>query len=404
MLRSALIIVGASAQDLFLAKSLNLMASDCSSRSSPSDEPFEQLCYLLKKNRDTYDISWAPPHVPPATFQDHIPYDLVAQFLLGASAEQLNSTYVFHEHSELLAPAIPSKGQITAENWQKHVGENAQNPSILYSDYVEFYRAEVKSLGAKAAMERFLPALVDGVFGKLFHGMQTLGWGYGMTGDEDMVAQGLAWMSTAFAPPAPLSEKPSATDLAATLVAMHKDERLPVYPGDPTMFYEVYLADLIANHSRVLAEYDLRVADEVSEKEAHDLAAHMADTVMNQFAAYNFSHFTNVHFSGSVFAMDKLMDFTDSRSRAVLLRRMWQAVVYNFAIQSRPSTELPPVDAELPTWEQILARSFNQTDVHVHELVYYTMKQPHPSISDERLRQCAHRALRLFEQGGDWDF
>ena len=51
---------------------------------------------------------------------------------------------------------------------------------------------------------------------------------YGMTGDEDMVAQGLAWMSTAFSPPAPLSDKPEQTDLAATLKAMHADDRLPV--------------------------------------------------------------------------------------------------------------------------------------------------------------------------------
>ena len=89
---------------------------------------------------------------------------------------------------------------------------------------------------------------------------------------------------------------------------------------------------------------------------------------MNQFAAYNFSHFTNVHFSGAVFAMGKLLGFTDGRSRAVLLRRiMWQAVVYNFAIQSSPSTELPPLDAELPSWDAILARgSLLQADGSSH--------------------------------------
>jgi hypothetical protein len=404
MFRLTPLLVGASAQDLFLSKSLNIQGSDCSSRSAPSSDPFEQLCYLLKRNRDTYDISWAPPHVPPATFQDHIPYDLVAQFLLGASAEQLNSTYVFHEHSEMLAPAMPSTGNITEQNWQKHIGENAENPSILYSDYVDFYRQQLRRMGAQGTMQKFLPHLVDGVFGKLFHGMQTLGWGYGMTGDEDMVAQGLAWMSTAFSPPAPLSTDPDQTDLRAVLNAMHADDRLPVYPGDPTMFYGVYLADLIANHSTVLAEYDLLIDDEVDEADAQNLAAHMADVGMNQFAAYNFSHFTNVHISGAVFAMGKLLGFTDGHSRAVLLRRMWQAIVYNFAIQSRPSTELPPLDADLPSWDDILARSFNQTDPHVHELTYYTMKQDHPSISDERLRQCADRALKLFESGGAWDF
>jgi len=400
---SALLLSSALAQDLFLSKSPNLLSDSCSSRSTPSQDPLEQLCYLLKKNRDTYDISWAPPYVPPATFQDHIPYDLVAMYLNGATADQLNATYVFHEHSEGLVPAIASSGAITKANFAEHIGENWKNPSILYSDYVEFYRTEMQTLGAEGTMSKYLPYLVDGVLGKLFHGMQTLGLGYGMTGDKDMVAQGLAWMSTAFSPPAPLAASPTATNLTQVFADMHQDERLPVYPGDPTMFYGVYLGDLIANHSATLAEYDLRVEDDMELEAALALAQHMSDAVMKQFAAYNFSHFTNVHYSGSVFAMKQLLRFADGKSRAVLLRRMWQAIVYNIGIQSRPSPELPPLDEDLPSWAELRKRTFDQTDVHLHELLYYTSQDEH-HLPDELLRQCMDRALRLFESGGDWDF
>jgi hypothetical protein len=392
------------AQDLFLARtSPNLFSESCSSRATPSEQPLEQLCYLLKKNRDTYDISWAPPYVPVATFQDHIPYDLVAQYLLGASAQQLNNTYVFHEHSEGLMPAIPSSGAINETNWMEHIGENAMNPSVLYSDYVDFYREQVQKQGARATLHNYLPSLVDGVFGKLFHGMQTLGWGYGMTGDIDMIAQGLAWMSTAFSPPAALSAAPKQSNLTSVFEQMHEDTRLPNYTGDPTMFYGVYLTDLIVNYSTVLTDYDLLVSDSISLVDAEELAQQMSDAVMNVFAAYNFSHFTNVHYSGSIFAMKKLLAYGDSKTRAVLLRRMWQAIVYNYGIQSHPSPALPPLEDEQPTWENILERSFNQTDVHIHELTYYTMKEHH-NIDDKRLRQCADRALRLFENGGDWSF
>lgn len=404
MNRVALVVSSVWGQDLFLAPTNpNLFSESCSARSTPSDKPLEQLCYLLKRNRDTYDISWAPPYVPAATFQDHIPYDLVAQYLLGATADQLNKTYVVHEHSEGLMPAIPSSGAIDSENWMEHIGENAQNPSILYSDYVEFYREQVAKNGPRSTLRSFLPSLVDGVFGKLFHGMQTLGWGYGMTGDRDMIAQGLAWMSTAYAPPAALASDPQQLNLTSVFQQMHEDDRLPNYPGDPTIFYGVYLSDLIVNYSSVLSEYDLLVSDSISLEESEKVAQHMSDSVMEVFAAYNFSHFTNVHYSGSIFAMKKMLAYGDANTRAVLLRRMWQAIVYNFGIQSRPSPALPPLDDDLPSWDNILARSFNQTDVHIHELTYYTMKESH-DIDDARLRQCADRALRLFESGGQWEF
>merc|ERR1712178_161760 len=119
---------------------------------------------------------------------------------------------------------------------------------------------------------KYLPHLVDGVFGKLFHGMQTLGWGYGMTGDVDMIAQGLAWMSTAFSPPAPLSTSPTKKNLLEVLQEMHEDDRLPTYTGDPTMFYGVYLGDLIANYSTVLAEYDLAIDDTLELDAAMEVA------------------------------------------------------------------------------------------------------------------------------------
>jgi len=261
----------------------------------------------------------------------------------------------------------------------------------------------LERMTAEETMLKYLPHLVDGVFGKLFHGMQTLGWGYGMTGDKDMVAQGLAWMSTAFSPPAPLAAKPAKTNLTQVFQEMHEDDRLPTFKGDPTMFYGVYLNKLIADHSEVLAEYDLAIGDTLELDDALAIAQHMSDAVMQMFAAYNFSHFTNVHYSGSVFATKQLLHYADGNTRAVLLRRMWQAIVYNIGIQSRPSPELPPLDEELPTWDNLHERSFKQTDVHIHELLYYT-GQEHHEISDERLRQCADRALKLFESGGTWDF
>merc|ERR1719174_1625834 len=97
------------------------------------------------------------------------------------------------------------------------------------------------------------------------------------TGVPDLAAQGLAWMATASQPPAPLAPSPTATSPKDVLAAMHKDGRLPTFQGDPTFMYYVFLADLVANHSATLQEYDLRVAEDISLDESLALAVEMSD-------------------------------------------------------------------------------------------------------------------------------
>merc|ERR1712151_1024697 len=116
-----------------------------------------------------------------------------------------------------------------------------------------------------------------------------LGFGYGETQDAEMMAQGLAWMSTAFKPPAPLAKKGSRTKLLDTFKAISADSRLPIYNGSALMLYGLFLGDLIANHSSVMMEYDLDVSNWVSEWEAQALCQEMEAASFQLFASCNFS-------------------------------------------------------------------------------------------------------------------
>merc|ERR1719221_721267 len=216
-------------QDLFL--SMKPTRAQCQpsrgSRMEPSADPFQELCYLLYKNGRDYSISWTPPHAPPALFQDHIAYDLVTLWKLGADAEQLNASYGFHLMNEMLQPLNASTGTINDENWRANLGRNAEIPDVDYPDYLDFYRNEIALHGLDAALSTYLPSLIGGGFGKLFHGQQMLGWSYAETADEEMAAQGLAWMLAAFHAPAPLAPTGTRKDLSQTFAAMHQDTRLP---------------------------------------------------------------------------------------------------------------------------------------------------------------------------------
>merc|ERR1719379_3300881 len=152
----------AAGQDLFLStKPTRAQCQPASgARLEPSTDPFQELCYLLYKNGQDYTISWTPPHAPPALFQDHIAYDLVTLWKLGADAEQLNASYQFHLLHEMLQPLNASTGRITETNWKNNVGRNPIIPDVDYPDYLDFYRKQLAKNGLEPTLKTYLPSLV----------------------------------------------------------------------------------------------------------------------------------------------------------------------------------------------------------------------------------------------------
>ena len=251
-----------------------------------------------------------------------------------------------------------------------------------------------------------MPAVANGLFGHLWHGLQTLGYGFGDTGDTDMVAQGLAWMSTAFQPPAPLAKIGSRSDLTTTLRDIHKDTRLPVFKGDAAVNYVAFLADLAANYSTVMQGYDLRVADDISLHQATTTIEKIHDVLIDLFAAGNASSMVQVHMISSAHSVAKLLPYCAKAStRAVLLRRHWQSVLYNFAIQNRPDPDKRPTLPPRPRgWSELVAAALKQSDVHVHEIVHYLKDLTSATHSDEYRRGIASRVIQRFESGMTWHF
>merc|ERR1711988_1312924 len=287
----------------------------------------------------------------------------------------------------------------------EHIGEDPMVPDTLYSDYLEFYRAQIKADGPSKTLLKHLPSLADGTFGKLWHGQQMLGYAFGETQDSEMMAQGLAWMSTAFQPPAPLAESGSRTNLLDTFKAISADERLPVYEGDATMLYGVFLGDLIVNHSSVMMEYDLDVSDSVTVAEAEVLIQEMESACFQLFASYNFSSFTHIHMISSVRAVANLVKYVTAPTRATLLRREWQGIMYNYAIQSRPApVEIHPA-ADIRSWDDLTVGALGQPDYHMRELLWFA-KEGSAGLSDGFARYVSDQALAYIGQAGfnAWKF
>merc|ERR1719272_2489546 len=107
-------------------------------------------------------------------------------------------------------------------------------------------------------------------------------------------------------------------------------------------------------------EYDLDVSDSVSVQDSLALTQNMEAACFQLFASYNFSSFVHIHMISSVRAVANLVKSVDAPTRATLLRREWQGLMYNYAIQSRPAPTVPEVSGDVRSWDELLSGSFAQ--------------------------------------------
>lgn len=84
---------------------------------------------------------------------------------------------------------------ITEVNWRN----NLQSTRIGFEAYRDFFNAKIAELGLSVCLKRYYPTLSEGMAGAALHAVIHTGWAADVESD-DMVAEGLAYMATAFQP------------------------------------------------------------------------------------------------------------------------------------------------------------------------------------------------------------
>ncbi len=101
-------------------------------------------------------------------------------------------------NSEMLDPPRPNAldyTAITEANWLN----NLQSTRIGFESYRDFFDAKIAELGLSACLKRYYPTLSTGMAGAALHPVIHTGWAVDVESD-DMAAEGLAYMATAFQP------------------------------------------------------------------------------------------------------------------------------------------------------------------------------------------------------------
>uniref|UniRef100_A0A7S0JHI7 Uncharacterized protein n=1 Tax=Calcidiscus leptoporus TaxID=127549 RepID=A0A7S0JHI7_9EUKA len=390
---------------------------------------------LLTANNREHSIKTAPltPLANFTGFHNHIAHQLVAMYRLGANATALQRQYAVAGRA--YGPPLPSRGRVNITNWERQIGECgcgllSGRTDEEYSDYVSFYAAQVEQRGVNATLLAYWPRLAAGLVGDIFHAVIQLGYAFEGTGRgstapagssillEELVAQGLAWSSAAYATlPMPTAGYRSAAPLVV-LQALHDDPHpFPHYTGedegtcyphgdDPhgNVCFNDAVEDLIANHSAVLMRYELAP----SSLRPADAFAQLCRAALVVFAAGGYNDFYLLHLmtgSRAVWALATLSGLPWAEiTLHDMLRALWRAMLYVYVVKRRPS--IAPAPVLTPPWRpwrslQAAALLFPE-EPHLAKLVL-TCADFHARWNDDLYWQTAERAVALFEAGGKFE-
>jgi hypothetical protein len=127
---------------------------------------------------------------------NHSKHGVIALKRLGASAQRIKEYYDNYAKCTTygfgLEPSRASEQKITEDNWQVYFGKHCS-----FTSYCDFFDRKEKELGMEKLLDEYVPTLLPGCVGSLFHGTIHLGWALD-SGNRWMIIEGLAYMSFSY--------------------------------------------------------------------------------------------------------------------------------------------------------------------------------------------------------------
>ena len=409
-----------------------------------SDDPsLTALRSLLATNGVENSIKVGPltPLSAFTGFHNHVAYYLTALYRLGASAAELRAAYA--NASAGMLPPAPRHGLINASNWEQRIGACdcglvSGRTDIDYLDYYDFYIASVRERGAHNTLVVYWPRLAAGLSGDIFHAVIQLGYAFEGGDVSEVLAQGLAWCSTAYAElPRPKPSKPTmavattatapmaplrATPEAA-LAALERDPypfpryqhqdagRCVPLAGDPhgNVCWNDAIQDLVANHSAALAPYELDWGHAAVTPPGEDPFRQICRVALRIFAAGGLSGYRDFYLlhlvtgSRAVWAVASanVSGVTwDAQTRHDMLTALWRATLYAYVAKLRPDVATPPtLTPPWRPWSALAASARTFTEAHLAKMVFLC-RDFYEQWGDDLYWQTAERVIALYEGGG----
>jgi len=304
---------------------------------------------------------------------NHLSMALYSLSALGADAPGLDR--FAEKHWPKLEP-LPAEGgpSIGASDWKARLG---QRDAI--NGYRAFFTHAIERDGRDATLRRFLPELLPSIGAAAFHPLIRTGYGVRF-GDDREVADGLAYWATAFVPLGPLGRAGSERDPRVLLASVHETHALAERDLSGYLIIDKMKA------ASELPEFARRV-DALAPSDG-TLAALAAATVRLYLEK---GDFTALHAVTGTHAYRLLQPYIDPPELGV--RYLWQALVAAYVTIGAPRVD-DPAAADVPAWNDSLARARGSLDEHDIKLVDVAHEQG-AFYGDPLYRRAAARRMRL---------
>ncbi len=170
----------------------------------------------------------------PDVLANHLPMILVALARLGASDERLESYFVTYRNSQGLVAAPAALAPVVAERWTEALGDRARE-----TDYRTFFEAEVRRLGIKDTLTRYLPTLAPGIAASALHPLMRLAYGV-LRADPVEVGIALGYWAACYLPlPQSTGADPMTDDPGAILARVGAMPNLRALPAFDHLWYAI---------------------------------------------------------------------------------------------------------------------------------------------------------------------
>jgi hypothetical protein len=317
----------------------------------------------------------------PIFLANHLPMVLVAMHRLGGSDARLAEYFATYRDMNHLCAPPPTVALIAPETWTAVLGSRERE-----TDYRLFFEGELARLGERAAIARYLPALLPGAAASATHGLMRLAYGV-MRDDDAEIATALGyWAATYLELGRATGASPTTDDPVEVLVRMRSIEAFRhVAPERDLLWHFMRAVAQKPEFTPVVDE--LSIGPETFQRVRKASLALYAGTM--DFCALH--ALTGCHWLRLIAPVAPDPDLA--------LRYFWQciAALYpKFGFPDLPDAETLETwrRAPCPDWEQIAAAAVKSDDEHDLSLVFSAREEG--ALYNDRLYQVvAARRIRL---------
>jgi len=300
---------------------------------------------------------------------NHLLQNIVPRFHLGATPTRLYEAFQTYVHGEpCLEPWPNSTGQVNKDNWQEFFGKKQ-----YYADYTEFFDGELLERGTTKVIQEYVPILIEGLSGELFHPLIHLGLGLSINCNP-IIAEGLAYMAYAYHSlgklpqinPLPLSKSRIAKVMQVVKNSVTFDNLFT--RGEN---YEQQLELLAREKSDELLKNAKQW--EMQSDETTEAAKILSHAVTFLYNLVGVKDYVMLHLVLAVNALKPVIAILKPEQAVAALRYLFLAMIAVYVAKGRPILSAEPtyVDPQLANWKELVEVGIDQDiDEHISMLIW----------------------------------